>query len=341
MAIAVKDGRAVGYVCDGKKIEAWLEGTLSGSDLALKSKDGTSTITATADDKQSFGTVAVSGKEWPFAAKAASSPAGLYEGRAQVRGVLNRIGWILLQDGSQTGVWNRGRRQGGGAGPRPGAPRRRRGRRRAGHRPHDRRRRRGDRAVNAPTPAGQLGPHHHAVPRLRVRHARVRRARGVRPPARRHVLRVQPRGLLLGHGGQGLAGDARVRARAGPARLGADHVRADPGAGAALDRHAAPLVGAGRGAASRCPWPCTASTRSASRPTTLRGLVHSVAGCFFYGVFVAKMLVLQRHEAPGWALPVLGGAVFTGADRALADRRRLVLRHLRPAVLTSPGEITA
>jgi hypothetical protein len=108
VAIAVKDGRAVGYVCDGKKIEAWLEGTLSGSDLALKSKDGKSTIDATADDKQSFGTVAVGGKEWPFAAKAASSPAGLYEGRAQVRGVLNRIGWIQLQDGSQTGVWNRG-----------------------------------------------------------------------------------------------------------------------------------------------------------------------------------------------------------------------------------------
>ena len=108
VAIAVKDGRAVGYVCDGKKVEAWLEGTLSGSDLALKSKDGKSTIAGTADDKQSFGTVAVSGKEWPFAAKAASSPAGLYEGRAQVRGVLNRIGWIQLQDGSQTGVWNRG-----------------------------------------------------------------------------------------------------------------------------------------------------------------------------------------------------------------------------------------
>ena len=81
------------------------------SDLGLstlKSKDGTSTIDGTVDDKQSFGTVAVKGKQWPFAAKAASSPAGLYEGRAQVRGVLNRIGWIMLQDGSQTGVWNRG-----------------------------------------------------------------------------------------------------------------------------------------------------------------------------------------------------------------------------------------
>ena len=83
-------------------------GTVSGSDLTLKSKDGTSTIEGTVDDKQSFGTVAVNGKQWPFAAKAASSPAGLYEGRAQVRGVLNRIGWIILQDGSQTGVRERG-----------------------------------------------------------------------------------------------------------------------------------------------------------------------------------------------------------------------------------------
>jgi hypothetical protein len=108
VAIAVKNGRAVGYVCDGKKIEAWLEGTVSGSDLTLKSKDGTSTIDGTVDDKQSFGTVAVNGKQWPFAAKAASSPAGLYEGRAQVRGVLNRIGWVVLQDGSQTGVRENG-----------------------------------------------------------------------------------------------------------------------------------------------------------------------------------------------------------------------------------------
>ena len=100
-------------------------------------------------------------------------------------------------------------------------------------------------------------------------------------------------------------------ARAGPAHLGVDHVRADPGAGAALDRHAAPLVGAGRGAghgARRRALPL----RAGFETTALRGLVHSVAGCFFYGAFVAKMLVLQRHEAPSWALPVLGGAVFTG-----------------------------
>jgi len=42
-----------------------------------------------------------------------------------------------------------------------------------------------------------------------------------------------------------------------------------------------------------------------------RVLVHSLFGCFFYGVFVAKMLLLQRSGAPKWGLPVFGGAVFT------------------------------
>ncbi len=45
---------------------------------------------------------------------------------------------------------------------------------------------------------------------------------------------------------------------------------------------------------------------------SVRVLVHSVFGCFFYGAFVAKMLILNRRDAPGWTLPVLGGAVFTG-----------------------------
>jgi len=43
-----------------------------------------------------------------------------------------------------------------------------------------------------------------------------------------------------------------------------------------------------------------------------RVLVHSLVGCLFYGAFVAKMLSLTRRGVPGWALPVLGGAVFTG-----------------------------
>jgi hypothetical protein len=114
VAIAVKNGKAVAYACDGKKIEAWLEGTLTGDSLSLSGK--TSSITATLDDKASFGTVTVDGKEWPFSAKGVASPAGLYEGRGNVDGVAARVGWIVQEDGSVTGVEN------AGGSPKPAAP---------------------------------------------------------------------------------------------------------------------------------------------------------------------------------------------------------------------------
>ena len=66
VAIAVKNGKAVAYACDGKKIEAWLEGTVSGDTLSLSGK--TSNLTGTLDDKATFGTITVDGKEWPFSA---------------------------------------------------------------------------------------------------------------------------------------------------------------------------------------------------------------------------------------------------------------------------------
>jgi hypothetical protein len=42
-----------------------------------------------------------------------------------------------------------------------------------------------------------------------------------------------------------------------------------------------------------------------------RVLIHSLLGCFFFGAFTVKMLVLSRRGMPGWALPLLGGVVFT------------------------------
>ena len=40
-----------------------------------------------------------------------------------------------------------------------------------------------------------------------------------------------------------------------------------------------------------------------------RVAVHSVAGCFLYGAFVAKIVLVRapRWRVPGWALPVVGG----------------------------------
>jgi hypothetical protein len=42
-----------------------------------------------------------------------------------------------------------------------------------------------------------------------------------------------------------------------------------------------------------------------------RVFVHSVLGCFFYGAFAAKMVIVRSKQMPDWALPVAGGAVFT------------------------------
>ncbi len=45
--------------------------------------------------------------------------------------------------------------------------------------------------------------------------------------------------------------------------------------------------------------------------TDTRVVVHSLAGCFFYGAFTAKMLYLKVDGLPGLTLPIVGGAVFT------------------------------
>jgi hypothetical protein len=45
--------------------------------------------------------------------------------------------------------------------------------------------------------------------------------------------------------------------------------------------------------------------------TSPRVLIHSLVGCFFFGAFTVKMLVLSRKGMPGWALPLFGGLVFT------------------------------
>jgi len=42
-----------------------------------------------------------------------------------------------------------------------------------------------------------------------------------------------------------------------------------------------------------------------------RVLVHSLLGCAFYGVFVTKMLTLRSRRMPDWAVPWLGGVLFT------------------------------
>src|ERR687888_655903 len=46
------------------------------------------------------------------------------------------------------------------------------------------------------------------------------------------------------------------------------------------------------------------------RSTDARVLAHSIAGSFVYGVFGMKVFFVREREAPGWALPLAGGAMF-------------------------------
>ena len=42
-----------------------------------------------------------------------------------------------------------------------------------------------------------------------------------------------------------------------------------------------------------------------------RVLLHSLAGCAFFGAFTVKMLILPKRGLPGWVLPLAGALVFT------------------------------
>ncbi|MEV6396968.1 DUF6529 family protein [Streptomyces sp. NPDC051907] len=42
-----------------------------------------------------------------------------------------------------------------------------------------------------------------------------------------------------------------------------------------------------------------------------RVMWHSLLGCFFFGAFSAKMLLLRTERLPAWLLPLVGGVVFT------------------------------
>ncbi|WP_374213986.1 DUF6529 family protein [Streptomyces sp. A3M-1-3] len=41
-----------------------------------------------------------------------------------------------------------------------------------------------------------------------------------------------------------------------------------------------------------------------------RVMWHSLVGCFFFGAFSAKMLLLRAERLPGWLLPIAGGLTF-------------------------------
>ena len=56
-----------------------------------------------------------------------------------------------------------------------------------------------------------------------------------------------------------------------------------------------------------------------------RRLMHSILGCLFYGAFATKVLVVRSDRMPRWALPVVGGVLFTLLVLVMAHQFLVVL----------------
>jgi hypothetical protein len=105
VAVAVSGDQASAYICDGERVESWMEGTVSGEQIDLQGRGGAK-LTATISDRAALGEVAFADQQVPFSAAVAGPPAGIYEGKATVEGEPNRIGWIVLPSGRQVGINN-------------------------------------------------------------------------------------------------------------------------------------------------------------------------------------------------------------------------------------------
>ena len=103
IAVAVLGTQAAAYFCDGRSVESWFRGTVTGSDISLKSKDG-ATLQASLDGDHLKGSLRIKNERVKFEINEAKKPAGLY----RARGSKTTIGWIVLEDGSEVGVQTTG-----------------------------------------------------------------------------------------------------------------------------------------------------------------------------------------------------------------------------------------
>ncbi|MDG4829510.1 hypothetical protein O7627_09365 [Solwaraspora sp. WMMD1047] len=103
IAISAKGDQAVAYICDGKKVEAWLKGTAVDGRLELTGKDGAE-LTGSYDGDRAEGEVSVGDRSFTFDVAATKKPSGLYRATADVRGARIVGGWIVLPDGTQVGL---------------------------------------------------------------------------------------------------------------------------------------------------------------------------------------------------------------------------------------------
>ena len=103
IAVAVLGTQAAAYFCDGRSVESWFRGSVTGSDMSLKSKDG-ATLQASLDGDHLKGSLRIKNERVRFEINQAKKPAGLY----RARGSKTTIGWIVLEDGTEVGLQTTG-----------------------------------------------------------------------------------------------------------------------------------------------------------------------------------------------------------------------------------------
>ncbi|BCJ46658.1 hypothetical protein GCM10010168_38190 [Actinoplanes ianthinogenes] len=108
LALSIRDGKAIAYVCDGDRVEAWLRGTAQNGRLRLTGKNGAK-IVGTFDARSAAGDLTILGKTHGFTLRTVTKPSGLYRASARVRGAKVEGSWIVLPDGRQVGVLTNGK----------------------------------------------------------------------------------------------------------------------------------------------------------------------------------------------------------------------------------------
>jgi hypothetical protein len=104
VALSVREGRAVGYFCDGRR-EVWMSGDARDNRVTLTAPEGGKALmTADLDEDGATGNLVFGEDAFRFTAPVVERPSGLYRATEQVRGASVVGGWIVLPNGRQVGA---------------------------------------------------------------------------------------------------------------------------------------------------------------------------------------------------------------------------------------------
>ncbi|MFP3992691.1 hypothetical protein U9R90_35485, partial [Streptomyces sp. E11-3] len=107
VAVTLRDGKAIGYFCDGRNQESWLKGSVRDDGAVRLTGRGGAELTGTVSGRNLTGAVAVDKQTYAFTLARAIEPSGIYRATSEVRGADVDGGWIVLPNGDQVGVLNR------------------------------------------------------------------------------------------------------------------------------------------------------------------------------------------------------------------------------------------